>query len=128
MDEINKSSFPDPDPETVRKLEELEAEDKRTPDGLLLDVLEDVRDLIDLTVNETEEWGANTAQMVEINKSTAELADMALRLYDRLMMGKTLEKLRFMRGVEHRNDENIRKWSDEREQGGSGPRGNQGEG
>ena len=119
---------PDPDPETVEMLEALDKQGERTPDGLLLDVLEDVRDLIDLTVNETEEWGASTAQMVEIDKSVAELADTALRLYDRLTVGKTLEKLRFMRGVEQANDENIRKWSDEHEQGGRGPRGNQGEG
>ena len=115
MDEINKSAFPDPDPETVKMLEELEAEDDRTQDGLLLDVLEDVRDMIDLTVNETEEWGASTTQMVEINKSVAEMANAAIRLHDRLMMGKTLEKLRFMRGVEQKNDENIREWSEKRE-------------
>lgn len=115
MDEINKSSFPDHDPEIVKKIEELEAQDAPTPDGLLLDVLEDVRDLIDLTVNETEEWGASTAQMVEINKSTAELAVVALQMHDRLMVGRTLEKLHFMREVEHRNDENVQKWSEGRE-------------
>lgn len=118
----------EPDPETVKKIEELEKADDRTPDGLLLDVLEDVRDMIDITLNETEEWGASTAQMVEINKSVSVLAETALRMYDRLTMGKTLEKLHFMREVEKKNDENIRKWSDEHEQGDSSPRGDQSEG
>lgn len=118
----------DPDPETVKKIEELEEEDDRTPDGLLLDVLEDVRDLIDLTVNETEEWGASPEQMIEINKNAAELAGVAVQMYDRLMVGKTLEKLCFMRSVEQKNDENIRKWSDDHEQSDGSPRGDQSEG
>ena len=123
-----RDADPDPDPETVEMIEALEEEDDRTPDGLLLDVMEGVRDMIDITLNETEEWGASTAQMVEIDKSVAVLAETALRMYDRLTMGKTLEKLHFMREVEKKNDENIRKWSDEHEQGDSGPRGDQSEG
>lgn len=67
MEPINKSAFPEPEPETVQMIETLEEERIR-------------------------------------------------------------EKLSLMREVEQKNDENIRKWSDEHEQGDSGPRGDQGEG
>lgn len=103
--------MPDPDPETVKMLEELEAS-KPDPDELLLGAMEDVCDLINLTIAEAEEWGASTAQMIEINRSVEALAIVATKMHDRLIAGKTLEKLRFMRGVEEKNDENIRKWSE----------------
>ncbi len=67
MEPINKSAFPEPEPETVQMIEALEEE-------------------------------------------------------------RTRDKLKLMREVEKKNDENIREWSDEHEQGDSGPRGDQSEG
>lgn len=42
--------------------------------------------------------------------------------------GETRRRLQQMKETQERNDENIRKWSDEHEQVDSGPRGNQSEG
>jgi len=109
--EALNSENPDPDPETVKMLEELE-DKKADPDKLLLGAMEDVCDLINLTIAEAEEWGASTAQMIEINRSVDALAEKAIVMHERLMAGKTLEKLRFMHSVEEKNDENIRKWSE----------------
>lgn len=109
--EAPNSENPDPDPETVKMLEELENK-KADPDKLLLDAMEDVCDLINLTIAEAEEWGASTAQMIEINRSVDALAEKAIVMHGRLMAGKTIEKLRFMHSVEEKNDENIRKWSE----------------
>lgn len=109
--EALNSENPDPDPETVKMLEELESK-KADPDTLLLGAMEDVCDLINLTIAEAEEWGASTAQMIEINRSVDALAEKAIVMHGRLMAGKTLEKLRFMHSVEEKNDENIRKWSE----------------
>lgn len=105
------SLSPDPDPETVKMPEELESE-KADPDKLLLDAMEDVCDLINLTIAEVEEWGASTAQMIEINRSVDDLADAVIVMHSRLTAGRALEKLRLMRSVEQKNDENIRKWSE----------------
>lgn len=101
----------DPDLETVKMLEELEAK-KSDPDELLLGAMEDVCDLINLTIAEAEEWGASTAQMIEINRSVDALAEKAIVMHGRLMAGKTTEKLRFMRGVEEKNDERVKEWSE----------------
>lgn len=98
--------------ESEAMFEALEAE-KSDPDALLLGAMEDICDLISCATTEVEEWGASTAQLIEINRSVADLANTAMRIRDRLTEGKTLEKLRFMRSVEEQNDESIRKWSDQ---------------
>ena len=104
--------MPGPDPETEKMLEELEGETS-DPDELMLGAMEDICDLISFATTEVEEWGASTAQLIEINRSVADLANTAMAMHIRLTEGKTLEKLRFMRSVEEKNDENIRKWSDQ---------------
>ena len=102
----------EPDPETEKRLEALEAE-KSDPDALLLGAMENVCELIRFNVSEAENWGMSTEQMIEINRSVAELANTAMAMHGRIAEGKTIEKLRFMRSVEEQNDENIRKWSDQ---------------
>lgn len=119
---------PDPDPETVETIEKLEEENNRTTDDLLLGAMENVCSLIRLRVTEVEEWGSDSERIAEINHSVAELAETAVRMHSRLSMRSTLDRLYTMREVEQKNDENIRKWSDEHEQGDSGPRGDQSEG
>lgn len=109
--EALNSENPDPDPETVKMLEEMESK-KADPDALLLGAMEDVCNLINLTIAEAEEWGASTAQMIEINRSVDDLADAVIVMHSRLTAGRALEKLRLMRSVEQKNDENIRKWSE----------------
>ena len=104
--------MPDPDPETEKMLDELEGETS-DPDELLLGAMEDICDLISFATTEVEEWGASTAQLIEINRSVADLANPAMAMHIRLKEGETLEKLRFMRSVEEKNDESIRKWSDQ---------------
>lgn len=109
-EELNADN-PDPDPETVKMLEELENK-KADPDALLLGAMEDVCGLINLTIAEAEEWGASTAQMIKINRSVDALAEKAIVMHGRLMAGKTIEKLRFMHSMEQRNDERIKEWSE----------------
>ena len=116
MDDVMRrraAAAQEPDPETEKMLKELEGETSN-PDELLLGAMEDICDLIRFNVRETENWGTTTEQMIEINRSVAELANTAMVMHGRLKTGKTLEKLRFMRGVEEKNDENIRKWSDQK--------------
>lgn len=112
------SLSPDPDPETVKMLEELESE-KADPDKLLLDVMENVRDAIVLTIAETEEWGASTAQMLEVDEKVNDLAHTAMMIYSCMKLETShsearslLDKLRLMREVEQRNDERIKEWSE----------------
>lgn len=116
--EALNSENPDPDPETVKMVEEIENE-KADPDTLLLDVLENVRDAIVITIAEAEEWGVSTAQMLEVDEKVNDLAETALDIYKVLEakrgLGEArsmLDKLHFMREVEQKNDENIRKWSE----------------
>ena len=98
--------------ESEAMMEALEAE-KSDPDALLLGAMENVCELIRFNVSEAENWGMSTEQMIEINRSVAELANTAMVMHGRIAAGKTIEKLRFMRSVEEQNDENIRKWSDQ---------------
>lgn len=102
---------PDPDPETVKMLEELENK-KSDPDEMLLGAMEDVCNLINLSIAEAEEWGASTAQMIEINRSVDALAGKAIVMHGRLTAGKVLDKLHFMREVEQRNDKHVKEWSE----------------
>lgn len=109
---------PDPDPETVKMVEELENE-KADPDKLLLDVMENVRDAIVITIAEAEEWGVSTAQMLEVDEKINDLAETALDIY-RVLEAKRglgearsmLDKLHFMREVKQRNEERIKEWSE----------------
>ena len=112
------SLSPDPDPETVKMVEKIENE-KADPDKLLLDVMENVRDVIVLTIAETKEWGVSTAQMMEIDEKVNDLAETALDIYRALEekrgIGEArsmLDKLHLMRVVKQRNDERIKEWSE----------------
>ena len=98
--------------ESEAMIEALEAETS-DPDELLLGAMKNVCELIRFNVSEAENWGMSTEQMIEINRSVAELANTAMVMHGRIAAGKTIEKLRFMRSVEEKNDENIRKWSDQ---------------
>lgn len=116
--EALNSENPDPDPETVKMVEEIENE-KADPNKLLLDVLENVRDAIVITIAEAKEWGVSTEQMLEVDEKINDLAETALDIY-RAMEAKRglgearsmLDKLHFMREVEQRNDERIKEWSE----------------
>lgn len=107
-----------PDPETVRKIEELEAEGGNTPDAVLLGAMQDVGRLIEIGAEKAANWRTDNAELVEINRSVSEMASFMLRMYDRLEARQTvslIDKLHMMRGVEERNEESIRKWSDKHE-------------
>ena len=67
--------------------------------------------------------------MEPINKSAfPEPAPETVQMIETLEEERTRDRLNMMREVEKKNDENIRKWSDEHEQSDGSPRGDQGEG
>ena len=67
--------------------------------------------------------------MEPINKSAVpEPAPETVQMIEALEEERTRDKLNMMREVEKKNDENIRKWSDDHEQSDGSPRGDQGEG
>lgn len=123
-----RDAEPDPDPETERMIAEKEAEDKRTPDDLLSDAMKSACRLLEEAAFEAGRSLLSPGRMSDLLRSASELLRTISYLHDRISAQKTTEKLRFMRSVEQKNDENIRKWSDEHEQGDSGPRGDQSEG
>lgn len=107
---------PDPDPETEKMIEALEDDVAEiTPDELLLGAMESVCEQLDTSVAEMREWGASTAQLVEINRSVNDLAGTAMRMYERLTIGKTIDKIHLMHEADRRNEESIRKWSERHE-------------
>lgn len=110
---------PDPDPETERMIAEKEEAGKRTPEDLMLDVLENVRDAIVITIAEAEEWGVSATQMLDVDEQISKLAETALSIYKCIEAKNglkeacgVLDKLRLMREVEQRNDESIKRWAE----------------
>lgn len=100
-----------PGPETVATIEELEAS-RHTPDELLRGALEDVCRLITRSANRAEEFGADTEQLVEINRSVEMLVRQAAYMHGRLDGARIKERLQLMRDVERRNEDRAREWSE----------------
>lgn len=102
---------PDPDPEIERELEEMEAlEEDIGADDLLLMAMGETCDAMSMVIDDVLNHPMTGVGVCEAAARIRDLAEITLRMHDRLMAGKTLEKLRFIKEVESRNDEIIKRW------------------
>ena len=99
---------PDPDPETEHEMETLEEE--IGADDLLLMAMGETCDAMSMVIDDVLNHPATSVGACEAAKRVCDLAEITLRMHDRLMVGKTFEKLRFLGDVERRNDEIIKRW------------------
>lgn len=104
---------PDPDPETEREMKALDEE--IGADELLLMAMEGTCEGIYMVLDDTLQRPLDGVGICEAAARIRDLAEITLRMHDRLMASKTLEKLRFNAEVERRNNEIIKRWGKKNE-------------
>lgn len=108
-------THPDPDPETERMLEETEEE--IGADDLLLMAMGETCDAMSMVIDDVLNHPATGIGVCEAAKRVRDLAEITLRMHDRLAMRSTMDKLHELKEIELRNEAKIQKWREEHEQG-----------
>lgn len=104
---------PDPDPETEHEMEALDEE--IGADDLLLMAMGETCDAMSMVIDDVLNHPATGIGVCEAAARVRDLAEITLRMHDRLTMRSTMDKLRELKEINDRNAARIRKWSEEHE-------------